>query len=369
MTSHHGVGAGLRDRDRYSAAKTLDENGRLTGGVTIPTAETYRALPNESDPPEWDHYRKLVSRPFSPQSVEKLVPLIEKYTTEVIDHMIELGEADFVMQVGSPVTALITLDVIGLPLGDWRFYAERIHQTFTGMPGDGSSEAGIPGIHKRLSETITERRANPGKGLLDDLIASEIEGEPVTDDVIKDLLYDILIGGFDTTAGLLAASLKYLAGKTEVQKRLLEDDDFLRTATEEFLRWVSPAVGLAKTATQDIELEGQTIPAGDRIWFMYRAANWDPEEFENPETPDLERTPNRHYAFGAGIHRCLGSNLARAVFQTVLRQFLTRVPDYEVQEDQLQNYAYAATNAGFAYFPIKYTPGKRLSEHPIFETL
>jgi cytochrome P450 len=359
ISGHHAVGAGLRDRDRFSAAKFTDDQGNLCGGVTIPTAEGYRALPNEVDPPEWDGFRKVVSRPFSPQSVQKLRPLISKYATEVIDHMIEDGEADFVMQVGSPVTALITLDILGFPLADWRFYAERIHQTFMGIPGGGDSEAGIPGIQKRLAETIADRRANPGTGLVDDLIASEANGRPLTDEDVKDLLYDIIIGGFDTTAGLLAGSLRHLQDKPEIKARLLDDDDYLRTATEEFLRYISPAVGLAKTATQDFDLDGQPVRAGDRMWFMYRAANWDPEEFDRPETVDLERSPNRHYAFGAGIHRCLGSNLARAVFQTVLREFLSRIPDYRVVEDEVRSYDFACNNAGYARLPITYTPGER----------
>jgi len=369
ISGHRAVGEGLRDRDRYSTVKYVDENGKLRGGLTIPTAEGYRALPNEADPPEWDGLRKLVSKQFNPRSVELLRPTILKYTTEVIDHMIEDGEADFVMQVGSPITALITLDILGLPLEDWRFYAERIHQTFMGIPGGGESEAGIPGIQKRLAETIAARRSKPGVGLIDDLIASELDGEPVSDEIVKDLVYDILIGGFDTTAGLLAGALRYLEDKPELKQRLIEDDGFLRTATEEFLRYISPAVGLAKTATQDFELEGQQIKAGDRMWFMYRAANWDPAEFTDPDKVDLERTPNRHYAFGAGIHRCLGSNLARAIFQIALRQFLVRIPDYTVLPDEAKPYVFACVNAGYAQLRIRYTPGTRVFEQPILEKL
>lgn len=369
ISGHHAVGTGLRDRNRFTAAKFVDEDGKLQGGVTIPTAEGYRALPNESDPPEWDGFRKLVSPYFSPQAVDMRRARIAEFTDEVIDHMIEDGEADFVMQVGSPVTALITLDVLGLPLQDWRFYAERIHQTFTGVPGGGESEAGIPGIQKRLAETIAARRATPATGVIDDLIASEVNGHPTTDEEVKDLVYDILVGGFDTTAGLMAATLRYLQDKPDIKQRLIADADFLRTATEEFLRWVSPAVGLGKTATQDFELEGQAIKAGDKMWFMYRGANWDPAEFDHPEQVDLERSPNRHYAFGAGIHRCLGSNLARAIFQTVVPRFLERVPDYVVDDAHTHNYAFACVNAGFSELRIRYTPGVKVRSERILEEL
>jgi cytochrome P450 len=295
--------------------------------------------------------------------------VIQRYATEVIDHMIGDGEADFVMQVGSPVTALVTLDILGLPLQDWRFYAERIHQTFTDVPGGGDSEAGIPGIQKRLSETIAAHRLEPGPGLLDELIAAKIDDEPLTDETVKDLVYDILVGGFDTTAGLLAGAVRWLEDKQQEREHLLTDDSYLRTATEEFLRYVSPAVGLAKTATTDFELGGEKIHKGDRMWFMYRAANWDPEEFPNPGEVDLARSPNRHVAFGSGIHRCLGSHLARAIFQTVIREFLSRVPDYRVVTEKAESYVFACVNAGYAILPVRYTPGPRVHATPILEQL
>jgi cytochrome P450 len=305
--------------------------------------------------------------------VQKLGPLIQMYSTEVIDHMIEDGECDFVMQVGSPVTALITLDVVGLPLADWHFYAEAIHTTFTAEPGPDSG-AGLTKVQQKLADEVADRRANPQTDpdkirLLDQLLTEPVDGVMLDDGEVKDLIYDILVGGFDTTAGLLAGTLRYLQDKPEIKQRLLDDDKFLRTATEEFLRWVSPAVGLGKTATVDIELEGQTIKTGEKMWFMYRAANWDPAEFPKPEVVDLERSPNRHFAFGAGIHRCVGSNLARAVFQVVLREFLVRVPDYVIDEPRVKKYRYAATNAGFAFVPMSFTPGPRVAAERILDKL
>jgi cytochrome P450 len=373
VTGYNALADGLRDRDRFSAEKFVDEDGTVKGGITIPTVEGYRALPNESDPPHWDTYRKAISRHLAPAAVAKLAPVIAKYSTEVIDHMIEDGECDFVMQVGSPITALITLDVVGLPLEDWHFYAEAIHTTFTAEPGPDSG-AGLTFVQEKLAEEVADRRANPQTDpakirMLDQLLTEPVNGVMLDDDEVKDLVYDILVGGFDTTAGLLAGTLRYLEDKPEIKQRLIEDDDYIRTATEEFLRWVSPAVGLGKTATVDIELEGQKIKAGEKMWFMYRAANWDPDEFPNPEVVDLERSPNRHFAFGAGIHRCVGSNLARAIFKVVLREFLVRVPDYKIDESRVTKYRYAATNAGFAFVPMTFTPGPKVATKRILDKL
>lgn len=373
ISGYQALADGLRDRTRFSAEKWLDEDGVPQGGLTIPSSGGWRALPNESDPPDWTFYRKAISRHFAPAAVEKLRPKVQMYTTEVIDHIIEAGECDFVTQVGSPTTALITLDMLGLPLADWHFYAEAIHSMFIGDPGPNAGDR-LRGILDRLDETIADRHANPVTDpdrtrLIDELLTKDVDGRFLDDEEARDLFFDLLVGGFDTVAGLLAGSLRYLEDKPEIKRRLIDDDAYLRTATEEFLRWVSPAVGLAKTATVDFELASQSIHKGDRLWFMYRSANWDPDEFPAPEVVDLERRPNRHFAFGAGIHRCVGSNLARIVFQTVLRDFLIRVPDYQIDHDRTSAYGFAANNAGFAVMPMTFTPGKPLASRRILEKL
>jgi cytochrome P450 len=365
---------GLRDRKRFSAEKWLDEDGVTQGGTIIPPLGAgWRALPNESDPPDWTFYRKAISSHFAPAAVQKLRPKVHMYATEVIDHIIEVGECDFITQVASPTTALITLDMLGLPLADWRFYAEAIHSMFTGDPGPNSGDS-LREIVDRLDETIADRHANPVTDpdrtrLIDELLTKDVDGQFPDDDEARDLVFNLLIGGFDTTAGLLAGSLRYLEDKPEIKQRLIDDDAYLRTATEEFLRWVSPVVGLAKTATVDFELASQSIHKGDRLWFMFRSANWDPAEFPAPEVVDLERSPNRHFAFGAGIHRCVGSNLARLVFQTVLRDFLIRVPDYKIDHDRTSAYRFAANSAGFVVMPMTFTPGKPLASRRILEKL
>lgn len=373
ISGYEAVANGLRERDRFSARKYRDENGRLRGGITIPTIEGYRALPNESDPPVWNIYRKVLTAHFTPSAVDRLRPTIQRYSTEVIDHMIVLGECDFVMGVGSPVTALITLDIIGLPLAEWRFFAEAIHATFTAEPGPAAG-AGLAALQKRLAEEVAARRRSPvtdpdRRRLLDIMVSEPVDGYTLDDAEVKDLVYDLLVGGFDTTAGLLAGAAAYLEDKPGIKARLIEDDAYLKTATEEFLRWISPAVGLGKTATVDFELEGQQIHRGDRLWFMYRSANRDAAEFPDPDVVDLARSPNRHFAFGAGIHRCVGSNLARAVFQTVLREFLTRVPDYRIDRSRLERYRRASTNAGWTSMPMTYTPGRAVSPVRILDRL
>lgn len=366
ISSYHGLGEGLRDDESVTAGMFIDEHGNPAGGVTIPSTGEYRALPLEAHNAEWAIYRKLVSKTFGPRAVEALQPVIDKYATEVIDHMIGDGHADFVMQVASPITAMVSCVALGLPVEDWRVFAEGIHQTFSGVPGDGTSEQGIPEILRRIESRIEERRRTPGSALLDTLIAAkvDVDGRHLDDDEVRDLIYGILVGGVDTTAGLLSGSVDYLADKPDVRHRMLTDSAFMQTATEEFLRYISPAVGLARTATRDFDLAGQSICKGERLWFMFRAANRDPEVFDDPESVNLERRPNPHIAFGTGMHRCLGSHLARAMYRTTIRQFMTRIPDYQVERDEVRKYQFASVNAGYAYLPITFTPGpKLLTQH------
>jgi cytochrome P450 len=353
VSRHSEVLEGLREAENYSTEKFIKEDGELGGGIMIPTVPFYRYLPNEADPPSWNVYRRSIAPHLSPGSVERLGPVIDLHATETIDAMIEDGECDFVMQVGSPITAKVTLHILGLPTEDWHFYASAVHRLFADSEAAGP---GIAAVQERLASTIAERRAHPQTGMIDDLIATQVDGAPMSDEDVKDLVFDVIVGGFDTVAGLLAGALQWLQDRPEEKAQMLEDDRYLQTATEEFLRFVSPAVGLSRTAARDYLIGDQSVAKGDRIYFMYRSANRDPEEFADPEQVDLERRPNRHVAFGAGIHRCVGSNLARAIFQRVVRQFLARVPDYEVAE--AEQYKLTNNNAGFARMLMRYTPGR-----------
>jgi cytochrome P450 len=362
VSSYEGLRAGLQNSELCSSEK-FDAEGNATGGLTIPPFTGPREIPDEVDPPEWDFYRRLLSRTFAPAAVAKMEPKVSGFATEVINSVIEQGRADFINDISSPVTALITLDILGLPLGEWEFYAEPIHRFSSGGAGDGSEI--YERIYGRLRETIAGRRDKPASGLLDDLLAVRVDGEPLPDDKILDTLWNLIVGGFDTTSALLGWTVYYLNDHRDWHARLRDDEQALKVATEEFLRWVSPVSALARTARCPGVIEGQDIGQGDRILFLYGSANRDPAVFEDPENVDLARFPNQHFAFGTGIHRCLGSNLARLVFRTVLTQFLTRMPDFTVDQDAARPYEIRSSSNGWVSLPITFTPGpRRPSDYP-----
>jgi len=358
VASHDAVTAALRDRELCSSKKTFDEQGDAYGGLTIPPPPGERLVPDELDPPEWDGYRKLLNPPFAPPAIAALRPRIEAFTTEVINNVIEAGRADLVNDVTNPITALVTLDILGLPLADWRYYSEPLHRLSYDHFNPEVSAAIVHAL-ERIGRIVAERRQHPGRGLIDDLLAAEIDGEPITDKVMVDIVWQLLLGGFETTGSLLANVFWYLDDHRDEHDSLVRDDAFLRTATEEFVRWVSPVVALARTGRQRMELEGQVVSPGERMWMMYRSANRDPKVFENPDEVELTRFPNRHIGFGTGIHRCLGSNLARAQFQIVLRQVLIRMPDYRIDRDAAHRLPNMAQVNGWIDMPARFTPGAR----------
>lgn len=360
FTSHTAVRTGLQNPG-VSSEKIIEPGGKVRGGPMIPAGAegAYRLIPHETEPPEWNDYRKLLNRHFAPAAIDAQSDVIEKHCQSVIDGIIEKGSVDFVHEIASPVTALITLDILGLPLDKWQYYAGPIHRVSSLEPTP-EGEPDIAEVDQELLQVAAERRANPEGGLIDELIATGMPGREMTNEEIRSIVLQLLFGGLDTTAGLLAGALIYLDEHRELHDRLRNDDDYLQSATEEFLRVISPVTALGRTATEGMEVAGQQIQVGDRCWFIYRSANRDPEVFVNPDEIDLERNPNRHFAFGSGRHRCLGSNLARAVFKVVLRSVLTRMPDYTVDHAQVIPYGNRSVNNGIAHMPLSFTPGEKL---------
>jgi len=161
---------------------------------------------------------------------------------------------------------------------------------------------------------------------------------------------------------LVGQTLVHLGRDTDLRARLADDRDLLPRAVEEFLRVFSPAQALARTVTQPTEVAGCPLEAGDRVLLAWSSANRDVEQFTDPDEVDVERWPNRHLSFGAGVHRCAGAHLARLMSVTMLREILERMPDYRLQEEGLAPYATNGVNAGWRAIPVTFTPGFRLAE-------
>jgi cytochrome P450 len=359
MSGYDSVFEAARDDDVFSSARNSYGGEGLT--VVIPKTPMHTHIPIEIDPPEFRKYRKLINPITAPVAIERMHGLVSKYTTWFIDEVIESGQCDLAQVIGVP--SIVTVDWLGLPVPDWHRYAELHHAILAAVPGSEeyvqATTVDMPFCSQQMREVIAARRAEPHEDVISYLIHQEIDDRPITEEEVFSMVELLLAGGVGTTASLVSQTLVWLYQHQDVRADLIEHPDKLQRAIEEFLRYFSPTQALARTAAHDAEFRGHSVCKGDRVLLAWASANRDPAQFSDPDTIDIERWPNRHTAFGVGIHRCAGSHLGRAMAAELLGQVLERMPDYVVQLDGLQPYPHQGTNTGWRYIPATFTPGPR----------
>jgi cytochrome P450 len=287
-------------------------------------------------------------------------PTVRVIAHALVDRFIEQGRADLVLDLANPLPAIITMKLLGLPLADWETYATAMHKVLYTRP-DTEEFAELSRQYSDLARavfvTVAERRAVPTDDLLSCLATTEIRGERLDDERIGNIVHLVIAGGVDTTTALTANALLYLAEHPEERARLVAEPDRRALAAEEFLRFFSPIQALARTVTADTELGGQQLRAGDRVLVCWAGANHDPAQFAQPDEVVLDRFPNRHTAFGLGLHRCVGSNLARSEFKVMLDVVLDRLADYQIDVEAVAPYPSIGVVNGYIRVPATFTPG------------
>jgi len=229
-----------------------------------------------------------------------------------LDQVIEKGSFDIVDDLANPVPSLFTCEFLGLAIENWRDCAEVQHQIIYTPPDQQAS------VLQRYMEVLgrvyainEETHKSPGGGLINELVTAEIDGEPVSTDMVFSMVNLVMAGGFDTTTAVTANALIYLADNPKARQRLIENPDEIPQACEEFLRYFAPQQGLARTVTKPVTVQGVELQTNDRVLLSWASANQDDSVFENPDEVIMDRFPNRHTTFGIGVHRCLGSHIAR----------------------------------------------------------
>lgn len=212
-----------------------------------------------------------------------------------------------------------------------------------------------------LLANFVEIKENPRPGIVNALAQARVDGEPVPDIDALGMVGLVIGGGFDTTTALTAHSLEWLWQHPE-QRQLLSTgrDTLLNPATEEFLRYFTPAPGDGRTFSEDVEVDGTRFKEGERLWLSWAMANRDPAVFDEPNRLILDRKGNRHFSFGLGVHRCVGSNVARTVFKSMLTAALDRMPDYQCDPEGAVHYDTIGVIQGMRHLPATFTPGRRL---------
>jgi cytochrome P450 len=346
-----------------------DVNNERKGykGIAIPTMERANGIRGgilEMDEPEHKIYRAVINPYLSPAAVKRWVPFIDEVVNAALDEKIETGSIDFVDELANIVPAVLTLGMLGIPLEKWTIYNEPVHAAVY-TPPDSPDIARVGELHKMMGAdlftNLMEIKANPRPGLINALVEGRINGEPLPDIEIFGMLGLIIGGGFDTTTALTAHALEWLSENPEQRELLSENrEDMLDSATEEFLRFFTPAPGDGRTISEDFEIDGADFKEGERLWLSWAMANRDPEVFDDPHDVVLDRGSNRHYSFGLGVHRCVGSNVARTVFKRMLLAVLDRMPDYKCDPETAVHYDTIGVIQGMRHLPATFTPGARV---------
>lgn len=370
----HWVAAGAdevfelaRSADYVSNDHDVDGERRGYLGISIPPpprAKRMRGGFLEMDPPEQRYYRQILNPYLSPAAINRWIPFLDEVVRASIDEKIETGEIDFVDDLANIVPAVFTLAMLGIPLERWTIYNEPAHASVY-TPPDSPDMERVEEMSRAmgadLMRQLMEIRQQPRPGLIDALARCEIDGKAPDDREILGILALLIGGGFDTTTALTAHSLEWLSEHPDERERLSrERDSLLDTATEEFLRYYTPAPGNGRTISDDCEFAGTQFREGDRLWLSWAMANRDPSLFPDPNEIDMERKGNRHFSFGIGVHRCIGSNVARTVFKRMLTAVLDRMPDYVCDPEGTVHYDTIGIIQGMRHLPATFTPGKRL---------
>jgi cytochrome P450 len=359
VSGYDEVAAAFRDWEHFSSARTDPEISSIVlGDSRLPLL-----TPEEIDPPDWYPVRRILSELLAPRAAERLRPRAQHWTAHFIDQFIEAGEVEFTHELSVPVPGAVTLEWLGFPEENWRPISEAFHNVAAysrGTPEHRAAQMEFGGVMACIHEEVGLRYDAPRDDAMSLIAHHELDGERIPRETAESIVFMTVGGGVDTTTALIGAALLHLSQVPADRRRLIEEPDLLVMATEEFLRYYPPARTHARTVAEDIEFAGCPMRKGDRVLLSEISSGRDEHAFPDADEFVIDRNPNRHLSFGVGLHRCVGSHLARIEFAEVINAILTRLPDFQVDEAAVVEYPNWASIGGWATLPATFTPGKRL---------
>ena len=307
-------------------------------GVSVPdTQMVVKAIPEHVDPPLHREYKRLINAYFTPAYVAAYEPGTRELVTRLIDDFLDEGSCDFMPAFARPFPGLAFFEmVLNAPPGEAMVLNEM--SMAASLPNNPDRGAAWKGMYDWIVEFVARRRGEPARGdVVDAILNAEIEGRPITDDEIIGMIQLLILGGLDTTAGALGQFMIRFCREPEIPALLRARPELIADAVEELLRLEGPFISIARTAMNDAEVGGRSIKEGEKVLIFWASANRDEAEFPDPDTFDPERKANRHIAFGAGPHRCAGSNLARMNLRIAVHELVQRLDDLRlaIPEDEI----------------------------------
>jgi cytochrome P450 len=294
------------------------------------------------DPPEHTVYRRLISSAFTPKQLRRIEDQIHRNAVQIVDNLVGAGDIEFVQACSARLPMLTIAEMLGVATDKRERVAQAGEAIFSSSDEDYASREERAEFAMRemqlLVDTAVElakfRRRQPGEDLMTNIVNAEVDGTRLTDEQIGAFMILLTSAGNDTTKQTTTHAMKALVEHPEQRTWLMEDfDGRIGSAIEEFVRWTTPVIQFARFATQDTELAGQTIHAGEKVGLFYCSANRDESAFAAPQEFDLSRSPNPHVGFGGlGPHYCLGNQLAKVELRHLFRELLTRLRTVEFGE-------------------------------------
>ena len=361
VSRREDIASATRDVDTFRSGHEMVEcDGIRLAGIAIPETPLVTGLA-EHDPPEWHLYRKALTPLLTPNAVERMRPLIHEVTATVVDDVIETGRVDFITDIINPVPARVTMVVVGLPMNMAESLETAVHTIDAAGPESIGPEQGAAfgKILDAIAAAIaTTRQESPEATVLSRLVRLADE-HGLTDEDITSVALSVVLGGIGTTTASLGHALHHLDDDRAHREALIDDPALLPRAVEELLRTFPPVPGMARTVAKDTVLGGELLRRGERVLLLYASANRDETAFHAPDDILLDRSGNRHSTFGLGIHRCLGSNLARVEIAIVLGEILRRMPDYALERGGIERFETVGFVDGYRRLPATFSPGSR----------
>ncbi len=330
-TSYEQAFTVLRTPEQFSSGMVSpEEMSKLEAMIPADGPRIPRPVPIMLDPPEHTRYRQPLQKVFAPKTINALKGDIEQLAHQLIDAIIADGHSDFITAVGEQLPVQVFLKMMGLPLERLPEFRELVREVFAPAGANPHDQLlRLRNIADVMTDIILQRREHPGDDLISRLWELELDGEPMTFELMEDYCVLLFLAGLDTVVNAIGFGIRHMALYPDFQQQLRADPQLIPEATEELLRRYTMTIPIRRVLTP-LQLADRQLAVNDKIMTYLPLADLDPAEFPEPQLFDLLRENKRHMAFGMGPHRCLGSHLARLELQTLYRVVLERLPEFRL---------------------------------------
>ncbi len=354
LTTKEAAMEAFRRPEVFSSAATV---------ATLAMGSVRPLIPLQIDPPDHVKYRKILDPLFAPRHMAALEEPVAALVNDLIDGFIDRGEVDFAQEFSVPLPSQVFLTLLGLPLSDVELFLKMKDGIIrpdhvVGKPRDDAETLAYQNeigqsIYDYFNHVLDDREVERRDDLVSRFLDAEVEGERLTREDILDICFLFFIAGLDTVSASLDCFFGYLCEHPEQRAQIVADPSLVPSAVEELLRWETPVGGIMRVAAEDAEILGCPIAKGDMVSISLGAVDTDEVALPDAYEVRFDREVNPHNAFGGGVHRCLGSHLARLELRVALREWHRRIPEYAVKEGH--ELVYTPAIRSLETFPMVFT--------------